>query len=49
MYDLNHLENAKKLAFSVVQVINDQTEPERHLCAKLSLSKLLDAKMFFYL
>ncbi|KAI1709196.1 hypothetical protein Ddc_13969 [Ditylenchus destructor] len=33
-----------QLAKAVVQVINDQTEPERKLCARLKLDQLIDAK-----
>lgn len=46
MHNSKNLDIAKKIALSVVKVINEQTQPERQLCAKLSLSYLIDVKMF---
>lgn len=39
-----HDEDVNTVARAVVQVINDETEPERKLCARLSLSKIEEAK-----
>uniref|UniRef100_A0A915ECH2 Uncharacterized protein n=1 Tax=Ditylenchus dipsaci TaxID=166011 RepID=A0A915ECH2_9BILA len=38
------LYTSNRLAKAVVQVINEQTQPERKLCARLTLDKLIDAK-----